>query len=615
VPQDRTRTAPRHPSRWWYLVFILLLTGLVYALWTDRERDIPFSEFRRLLQQGRITGTVQVGESAVRGSLQEGEATVPFKTVPPPNADLVPLLEGKVEYTGAPSAQLVRWLPWLLVPVLVLFVIWLIAVRSQGSAHLSALQFGRHRARILAEQDTMVTFADVAGVDEAVEEVQEVVLYLQAPERFQALGGRVPKGVLLVGMPGTGKTLLARAVAGEASVPFLSISGTDFVEMFVGVGAARVRDLFAKAKELAPCIVFIDELDALGKARGGAGTGGSEEREQTLNQLLVEMDGFQSNSGVIVLAATNRPEVLDQALLRPGRFDRQVVVDRPDVRGRLAILRLHTRNIKLGRNVDLAVVARRTPGFTGADLCTLVNEAALLAARRGRDQVGMTHVEEAIDRVMAGLERRSRLIGPREKMVVAVHETGHAIAACLLPHADPLHKVSVIPRGSGVGGMTLQLPREDRTLLTRAELLDRIAVLLAGRTGEDLIFHDVSTGAANDLMRVTELAYRMVVEYGMSDQLGPINLGDAKTPKFLPSETPGERALGDETAREIDLEVRRIVAEQEERVRALLEERKRHLAAIARVLRDKETLDAQTFTKLLNTPVRRRSEAERTEGV
>jgi cell division protease FtsH len=455
----------------------------------------------------------------------------------------------------------------------------------------------------------MVTFDEVAGVDEAVEEVKEVVEFLRSPERFQALGGRVPKGVLLVGMPGTGKTLLARAVAGEASVPFLSISGTDFVEMFAGVGASRVRDLFAKAKVLAPCIIFIDELDAIGKVRGQI-SGGSEEREQTLNQMLVALDGFQPNSGVIVLAATNRPEVLDPALLRAGRFDRQVVVDRPDLRGRLQILRLHTRNVRLGRNVDLATVARRTPGFTGADIANLVNEAALLAARRRRDQVGMAHVEDAIDRVLAGLARRSRLISPREKMVVAVHETGHAMAACLLPHADPLHKVSVIPRGTGVGGMTLQLPRDDKTLRTREELLDRVAVLLGGRAAEHLIFRDISTGAAHDLRRVTEIAYRMVVEYGMSDRIGAVSLGDPHASQFLKDGHAGERTLGDETAREIDLEVRRIVAEQEERVRTVLEGRKRHVAAIARVLRDRETLEGSQVEKLLVTPLRRRRQAQ-----
>jgi cell division protease FtsH len=583
--------------------FGLLVAGAVLWRVSARGPDrIAFSEFRRLLEQGRVAGTVQVGESVVRGQRAEGGA---FETVPLPGAELQPLLEGRVEYTGLDEAGPLGTWAWLLViPVGILFALWLFSLlplRGRDGASLSALQFGRHRARVHAEKDTRVTFADVAGVDEAVEEVKEIVEYLRSPERFEALGGRIPKGVLLVGGPGTGKTLLARAVAGEASVPFLSI-----VEMFAGVGAARARDLFQRAKELAPCIVFIDELDALGKTRGVGSSGGSEEREQTLNQLLVEMDGFQPNAGVIVLAATNRPEVLDAALLRAGRFDRQVVVDRPDVRGRLEILRLHTRTIALGRNVDLAVIARRTPGFTGADLATLVNEGALLAARRGRDQVGMANIEEAIDRVLAGQERRSRLIGPREKAVVAVHETGHAIVASLLPHADPLHKVSVIPRGAAVGGMTLQLPRDDRAVRTRAELLDRIAVLLGGRVAEEILFKDVSTGAANDLVRVTQLARRMVTEFGMSERLGPVSLEGSATPQFLPGADGVVRGVSDETAREVDLEVRRIVAGQEQRVRELLSQRKRHLAALARVLRDRETLDAHAFQKLLATPLRRR---------
>jgi cell division protease FtsH len=599
-------TKPRRPSRWWYVVFVVLIGGVATAVWAGGERRIHFSEFERLVREGKVVGVLRVAESRIRGTLVEDGRELAFDTIPPEGENIVPFLrENKVEYTGDGSTDLMRLLPWLLVPVLVIVLFWLFAMRGQGGANLSALQFGRHRARVHAEKDTEVTFEDVAGVDEAVEEVREIVEYLKAPQKFQALGGRVPKGILLVGLPGTGKTLLARAVAGEAGVPFLTISGADFVEMFVGVGAARVRDLFRRAKELRPCIVFIDELDALGKARGAGATGGSEEREQTLNQMLVEMDGFESNSGVIVLAATNRPEVLDPALLRPGRFDRQVVVDRPDVRGRLAILRLHARHIKLGRNVDLAVVARRTPGFTGADLSTLVNEAALLAARRGRDSVGMAHVEEAIDRVMAGLERRSRLISPREKMIVAVHETGHAIAACLLPRADPLHRVSVIPRGSGVGGMTLQLPREDKTLFTRAELLDRIAVLLAGRAAEEIIFKEVSTGAASDLERATQMAYRMVAQFGMSDRIGPLHLGDGEQAR----REGLERAVADETAREVDLEVRTLLCAQEERVRGLLRERRRHLAAIARLLRDKETIDGLAFRKLLDTPVRPRVEA------
>jgi len=600
---------PPRPSRWWYLVAVLVVGALLWQGFRTKERAIPYSEFRDLVVAGRIRTTVRVGETFVRGSLEEDGASVPFETTPPPRVDVAALLEAnKVPYDGVDSRRFGAWIWLVLVPVAVLSLVWLFLVlRGRGGASFSAVHFGRHRARIHAERDTKVTFADVAGIDEAVEEVKEIVEYLRSPERFEVLGGRIPKGVLLVGMPGTGKTLLARAVAGEASVHFLSISGADFVEMFVGVGASRTRDLFAKAKELAPCIVFIDELDALGKARGSGATGGSEEREHTLNQLLVEMDGFEPNAGVIVLAATNRPEVLDPALLRAGRFDRQVVVDRPDVRGRLEILRLQTRRIKLARTVDLAVIARRTPGFTGADLATLVNEAALLAARRGRDQVGAVHVEEAIDRVLAGLERRSRLLGPREKAVVAVHETGHAILACVLRHADPLHRVSVIPRGTGIGGITLQLPREDKGVHTQAELLDRIAVLLGGRVAERILFNDISTGAANDLQRVTEIARRMVVDFGMSDRLGPVSMGNAGSLRFLRADPARDRFVSDETAREIDLEVRRIVAEQEERVDGILTARKRHLAALARVLRDKETLDAATFRRLLDSPLKRRA--------
>ncbi len=601
---------PARPSPWWYLVFaIVAALVLAFLFFRNPAKTIDFSEFLRLVENSRIDGTLEIGPDRIRGKLTDGDA---FETVPPPETEVAPLLKGRVEYTGVPESSVGSWLPWLLLPLLVLFVVLLVTMRPKGGASFNALSFGRHRARVIAEKDTRVTFADVAGAAEAVEEVREVVEYLRSPERFQALGGRVPKGVLLVGMPGTGKTLLARAVAGEASVPFLSMSGTDFVEMFVGVGASRVRDLFARAKELAPCILFVDEIDAIGKARSAAGgSGGSEEREQTLNQMLVEMDGFEANAGVIVLAATNRPEVLDRALLRPGRFDRQVVVDRPDVRGRLEILRLHARHIRLGRNVDLAVVARRTPGFTGADLATLVNEAALLAARRRRELVGMANIEEAIDRTLAGLERRSRLIAPREKMVVAVHETGHAIAACELEHADPLHRVTVIPRGAGVGGVTLQLPREDRSLMTQPELLDRIAVLLAGRAAERLLFGEVSTGAANDLARVSELAYRMVVEYGMSETIGPLGLATG-VPRYLNRDIERRRTIADETSREIDVDVRRIVQEQEARVAQLLEVRKRHLAAIARVLRDRETLDGEAVRRLLKTPVTRRKKTATT---
>ena len=597
------------PSRWWYLVFAFAIGALIFSMNGEDARPLLFSEFRDALQKGRVVGPVVIGEHAIQAKIREREGPVPFVTQPPPGYDVVPLIEAaKLPYTGAHESQWNGLVPLMIACVLLLGVFWFIAMRRGGSAPVSALPFSRHRAQIHSEKDTMVTFKDVAGIDEAVEEVQEIVEYLRHPGRFQALGGRVPRGLLLVGLPGTGKTLLARAVAGEASVPFLSLSGADFVEMYAGVGAARVRSLFGKAREIAPCIIFIDELDALGKMRTGSMSGGSDEREQTLNQLLVAMDGFSQNAGVIVLAATNRPEILDPALLRAGRFDRRVVVDRPDIRGRLQILRLQTRNIKLGRNVDLAVAARRTAGYTGADLATIVNEAALLAARRRRDQVGMAHFEEAIDRVMAGLERRSRLIGRREKALVAVHECGHAMITSLVPHADPLHRVSVIPRGVGIGGMTLQLPREERGMMTRAELYDRVAVLLAGRCAEDIVFGDVSTGAAQDLQQATEIAYRMVAEYGMSDRIGPLSVARADRPLLMHERTK-ERALGDETAREIDVEVRRILLEQDERVRKLLGEHRRRLVALARVLRDRETLDAKAFANLMNAPLKKKAKA------
>jgi len=446
----------------------------------------------------------------------------------------------------------------------------------------------------------------VAGVDEARDELAEVVDFLKNPKKYQRLGGRIPKGVLLVGPPGAGKTLLARAVAGEANVPFFFLSASEFVEMFVGVGAARVRDLFAQAKEKAPCIVFIDELDAIGKTRGGVAgmVGGHDEREQTLNQLLVEMDGFDSSVGVIIMSATNRPEVLDPALLRPGRFDRQVVVDKPDVRGREAILRVHARNVKLAPGVDLHVIAARTPGFAGADLANIVNEAALLAARKGKDAVEMADLEEAIDRVVAGLERKSRVLSETERDIVAHHEMGHALVAFSVPHADPVHKVTIIPRGIAALGMTYQLPIEDRYILRRSELEDRIAVLLGGHVAEEMVYGELSTGAHNDLERATELARLMVMKYGMSERLGPLTFGDGGGPSFLrknafPWGGGSERDYSEETARAIDEEVRRIVERTYDRVRALLASKRETLLRAAAVLKQRETLSGEELRRLL----------------
>jgi len=471
-----------------------------------------------------------------------------------------------------------------------------------GGGPTQALSFGRSKHKIFDRKELKTTFADVAGVDEAKAELVEIIDFLKNPRKYQRLGGRLPKGVLLVGPPGTGKTLLARAVAGEADVPFFTLSGSEFVEMFVGVGAARVRDLFEQAKDKAPCIIFIDELDAIGKSRAGASgfVGGHDEREQTLNQLLAEMDGFDSSKGVIIMAATNRPEVLDLALLRPGRFDRQVVVDKPDIRGREAILRLHARAVVLAPNVELAVIAARTPGFAGAELANIVNEAALLAARKEKNAVEMADFEEAIDRVVAGLEKRSRVLSEKERDIVAHHEMGHAFVATSVAHADPVHKVTIIPRGIAALGMTYQLPTEDRFLLTRGELEDRIAVLLGGRVAEELVYGEVSTGAHNDLERATELARLMVTKYGMSERLGLATYGE-RSPLFLKANgLGGERDFSDATARTIDEEVRAILDRTHDRVRGLLTTKKSALVAAAGELKRVETLEGEALRRLLN---------------
>ena len=461
------------------------------------------------------------------------------------------------------------------------------------------MQIGKSRAKVYIEKKTGVTFADVEGIDEAEEELIEVVEFLKHPEKYQRLGGQLPKGVLLVGPPGTGKTLLARAVAGEAGVPFFSISGSDFVEMFVGVGAARVRDLFAQAAEHAPSIIFIDELDALGKARGMNVLSSHDEREQTLNQLLAEMDGFDPNKGVIMMAATNRPEILDPALLRPGRFDRQVLVDRPDVKGREKILLLHAKKIKLAPAVDLAVIAAKTPGFVGADLANIVNEAALLAALQGKEAVENSDVDEALERVDAGLQKKNRVMRPKEKRAVAYHESGHALVAELVPGADPVSKISIIPRGIAALGYTQQTPTEDRYLLTRSELLARIHVLLGGRVAEDIVFGDISTGAQNDLQRATEIARTMVTQFGMSEKLGLVSLEGPRTPLFLPVPMQSTREYSDDTARLIDAEVKRILVEAHEQVKATLAAHRPALEELAQLLLKKEAVDRPELQAIL----------------
>ncbi len=511
--------------------------------------------------------------------------------------DKMPVIEVR------PASQWGNWLGTLsfILPTLFLVGIFLFMMRQAQGTNNQALSFGKSRARMFVGNKPSVTFADVAGVDEAKQGLQEVVEFLKYPERFASLGARIPKGVLLVGPPGTGKTLLSRAVAGEAGVPFFSISGSEFVEMFVGVGASRVRDLFDQAKRNAPCIVFIDEIDAVGRQRG-AGLGGShDEREQTLNQILVEMDGFDTNTNVIVIAATNRPDVLDPALLRPGRFDRQVVLDRPDIRGRRAILEVHVRGKPLDKDVSLDVLAKQTPGFSGADLENLVNEAAILAARRNKKVISMQEFEEAIDRVIAGPERKSRIIGEREKAITAYHEVGHALVARFLPNVDPVHKISIIARGM-MGGYTRVLPTEDRYLWTRSQFKDFLAFALGGHVAEELIFNEITTGPGNDIERATQIARRMVTEYGMSKKLGPVALGRKEELVFLGREIAEQRNYSDEIAYEIDKEIRALIDEAYERARAILTEHRDKLIEISELLIQKETLEGEEFEAIFDTP-------------
>src|SRR5881409_2915369 len=605
---------PRLSQRFQFSLAYLLVAMVVLSLlqsWllAPRTVELPMSKFLELLRAEKIE-RVAITDREIRGVAKPDALPTPrdgagdrlrellgssadvrvFTVTRIPGVDeqrLIAELEAhRVEFTGKIESTFLRdlFFGWVL-PLGVMVAIWMFLMRRVGGGPTQALSFGRSKHKIFDRKELKTTFADVAGVDEAKAELVEIVDFLKNPRKYQRLGGRIPKGVLVVGPPGTGKTLLARAVAGEADVPFFTLSGSEFVEMFVGVGAARVRDLFEQAKDKAPCIIFIDELDAIGKSRAGASgfIGGHDEREQTLNQLLAEMDGFDSSKGVILMAATNRPEVLDQALLRPGRFDRQVVVDKPDVKGREAILRLHARAVVLAPNVDLSIIAARTPGFAGADLANIVNEAALLAARKDKNAVEMADFEEAIDRTVAGLEKRSRVLSEKERDIVAHHEMGHALVAASLGNTDPVHKVTIIPRGVAALGMTYQLPTEDRFLMTQSELEDRIAVMLGGRVAEELVYGEVSTGAHNDFERASELARLMVMKYGMSERLGLVTFGERAAP-FL--KTPaagwsGERDYSEETARMIDEEVRGIIERIHERVRGILTARKAALIAAA----------------------------------
>ncbi len=587
----------------WYVLLgfwvVLIIQGYISSMLANQV--IPYSQFLSLLKAGKVT-EVAVTADQIQGKMKvNGEATEPkgFRTVRV-DPELSTLLDQyKVTFKGEIESTFLKNLLSWVVPILLFVGIWYFLMKRMGSQQMGFMSLGKNKAKIYMENELNVTFDDVAGVDEAKQELVEVIQFLKTPDKFTELGGKIPKGILLVGPPGTGKTMLAKAVAGESGVPFFSISGSEFVEMFVGMGAARVRDLFEQAKKRAPCIIFIDELDALGKARGFGTLGGHDEREQTLNQLLVEMDGFDTKVSVILMAATNRPEILDPALLRPGRFDRHVLVDRPDKVGRKEILRVHMKKIKAGPDVDLDLLANMTPGMVGADLANLVNEAALLAVRRNKSEVGLPEFEEAVERIIAGLEKKNRLINSKERETVAYHEVGHAMVALSLPGTDPVQKISIIPRGISALGYTMQVPTEDRFLMTKTELLNKIASLLGGRAAEEIVFGEISTGAHNDLSRATDIAKSMIREYGMSKTLGQVYLSPEKRPQFL---DVGNREGGDyseATAEMIDQEVRQIISGEYKKALEILTSRKDALIKGAQLLLEKEKIEGNEIKVLL----------------
>jgi cell division protease FtsH len=601
--ERRLSPRPGPSSAMWYVLGFLLLLALGNAFFFSLQsgQTVSYSQFKGLVRDGKVQ-EVTVAEDRIRGQLKQPpeKGSRNFTVVPIEDPSLVAELEKSgVNIIGeVPNRWMAEVLGWV-IPLVFLVALWSFFFRRMGGAEGGVMSFARSRAKIYADDDVKVRFNDVAGVDEAEEELREIVEFLKTPKKYTSIGGRIPKGVLLVGPPGTGKTLLARAVAGEATVPFFSLSGSEFVEMFVGVGAARVRDLFSQAESKAPCIIFIDELDALGKVRIQTPMGSHEEREQTLNQLLAEMDGFDARKGIIIMAATNRPEVLDPALLRPGRFDRQVLVAKPDIRGREDILRIHVKNVKVAGNVDLKVVAARTAGFAGADLANLVNEAALLAARRDKSAVDMTDFDEAIDRVIAGLEKK-RVMSDKERRIVAYHESGHAIVATVLPGLDPVHKISIIGRGFGALGYTMQLPLEDRYLMTRNDLQSELAVLLGGRSAEEIAFGEISTGAQNDLQRATDIARSMVTEFGMSDALGVVNYNGHKRSAFLDAGFMQERGnYAEDTAQQIDAEVKRILTEAHEKARRILREQRHVLDELSARLLVKEVVEGDELRSLI----------------
>ncbi|MBQ6114715.1 MAG: ATP-dependent zinc metalloprotease FtsH [Synergistaceae bacterium] len=595
-----------------YLVLVLVVVTMVNTFLTPEEvqkqyDEISYSQFLKDLDAGnirilQIRNNTVPGESSsatIQGELHSGQR---FLTYGLDVAGLADKAASKGIMVTIEAPQKNTWVVSLmtsLFPTLLLIGVWVYFLNNMQGGGGRIMAFGRSKAKLFLDNKPKVTFADVAGCDESKEELQEVIHFLKDPEKFKKLGARVPKGVLLVGPPGTGKTLLARAAAGEADVPFFSSSGSDFVEMFVGVGAARVRDLFEQAKKYQPCIIFIDEMDAVGRHRGAGLGGGHDEREQTLNQFLVELDGFDENTSTIVIAATNRPDILDPALLRPGRFDRHITVDRPDVKGREEILKVHMKDKAFADDVDVGILARRTPGLVGADLENLVNEGALLAARNGRDKIAMEDLEEGIERVMAGPERKSRILNDRERKIIAYHETGHAIVAKILPGSDPVHKISIIPRGHAALGYTLQLPEEDRFLMSKSELMNRIAILLSGRVSEEIVFNDVTSGAANDLERATQTARQMVTQLGMSEVIGLVKLGNKREEIFLGRDISEDRNYSEEVAYKIDQEVKAIIDECYENAKEILTARRELMDKIAGVLLEREIIDAEEFDRLM----------------
>jgi cell division protease FtsH len=597
-------TFSKNLTLWLVISLMMVLLFQIFKKETRSTSELSYSQFLNMVEQGDVSRVTIQGDR-ISFATNQGQS---FKSFAPKDLELIKILRTRgIEITAKPD-EATPWYMTVLVswfPMLLLIAVWIFFMRQMQVGGGKALSFGKSRAKLVSDERNKVTFNDVAGIEEAKEELKEIIEFLRDPKKFTRLGGRIPKGVLLVGAPGTGKTLLARAIAGEAGVPFLSISGSDFVEMFVGVGASRVRDLFVQGKKHAPCIIFLDEIDAVGRHRGAGLGGGHDEREQTLNQLLVEMDGFESNEGVILISATNRPDVLDPALLRPGRFDRQVVVPVPDVRGREGILNVHAKKTRLAENIDLSIIARGTPGFTGADLENMTNEAALLAARRNKDKIEMVDLEDAKDKVLMGTERKSMIISDEEKRTTAFHEAGHTLVAKLLPNTDPIHKVTIIPRGRALG-LTQQLPLDDKHTYTKEYLIDNICVLMGGRIAEEIALNTQTTGASNDIERATEIARKMVCEYGMSETLGPLSFGKKDEEIFLGREITQHRDYSEETARKIDLEVNNLIGQNYQKTHTLINENLASLNNLAKALLERETLDRPEIDAIVGNSRKKR---------